>query len=992
MVFFFEAFIKHCYHVVFLLIYVMVFQLMVLQRYANRKIHQHHCQQMKQQNLNKNLPNLVNMKTTNFFNQSGKEKMRSSRGGLAKNHGSSLLLIFFPAVSLSGYAVLVSMILTTASLAVDYPSLTSKFAPVEMPPSGGGLTTAVQGSSFCSGATVVVSFSAPGSFQAGNTFTVQLSNAAGSFASPVNIGSLTGIYSGAVNAVIPAGTPAGSGYRIRVVASSPYEIGADNGSDLVVNAGVQITTQPSRSSHKMTANITAPGLSITASGGSGLSYQWYRSLYDSNTGGNLIPGATAASYQPVTSSHGTTYYYCTVSNGSGCTTVSRPSGFVQVCTSGTILLGSGIGGIGSGWPDTMQVSACDSYTWAETGLTYTQSGEYTSTNVLQLTITPSTTNTTTASACDSYTWSVNGSTYTQSGTFSSVSGCVTEVLNLTITSTTTTSTVVACTTYTWSANSTTYTQSGSYTAVSGCTTQVLNLTIENLCDVDGNAYDTVVIGTQVWMSENLKTSKYRNGDPIPTNLNNTTWQNTTSGAYAIYNNTASNDSIYGKLYNGYAVADSRGLCPTGWHVPSDADWQTLESSLGMLSGDLNLTGGRGSAQNVGGKMKATGIAGSGGLWNFVNTGATNSSGFTGLPGGARASVGTFVNVGGYGYWWSSTQYSSTGAWDRNLHSSSASSNRDGSTMTVGFSVRCVRDAAPTVTTSSADSITPTSATSGGNVTDAGSDPVTARGVCWSTSPNPTVALSTKTTDGSGSGTYTSSITGLQLSTTYYIRAYATNGVGTGYGSEVTFTTLATGQFTDIDGNVYDTIAIGTQVWMKQNLKTSKYRNGDPIPTNLNNTTWQNTTLGAYAIYDNTAANDNVYGKLYNWYAVADSRGLCPTGWHVPSDAEWTTLENFLGGSSVAGGKMKAVSSLWDSPNRGATNSSGFTGLPGGLRNFDGPFVFGPNAVFGNEGYWWSSTQHSSTNAWYRYLRYDSAYSDRDTYGKMHGLSVRCVRD
>ncbi len=193
--------------------------------------------------------------------------------------------------------------------------------------------------------------------------------------------------------------------------------------------------------------------------------------------------------------------------------------------------------------------------------------------------------------------------------------------------------------------------------------------------------------------------------------------------------------------------------------------------------------------------------------------------------------------------------------------------------------------------------------------------------------------------------------------------------------------------TDIDGNVYTTVTIGTQVWMAENLKTTRYRNGDPISTNLSDTDWKNATTGAYSIYDNKPENDKTYGKLYNWYAVADSRNLCPAGWHVPSDAEWTTLENFLGGDGIEGGKMKAVSNLWQSPNKGATNESGFSGLPGGSRSWDGNYT-----NVGNYGYWWLSTDNSSSNAWGRGLDYDNGYSGLHASDERRGFSVRCLRD
>eukprot|EP00825_Cyclidium_porcatum_P010076 TRINITY_DN15162_c0_g1_i1.p1 TRINITY_DN15162_c0_g1~~TRINITY_DN15162_c0_g1_i1.p1 ORF type:complete len:564 (+),score=55.59 TRINITY_DN15162_c0_g1_i1:400-2091(+) len=240
---------------------------------------------------------------------------------------------------------------------------------------------------------------------------------------------------------------------------------------------------------------------------------------------------------------------------------------------------------------------------------------------------------------------------------------------------------------------------------------------------------------------------------------------------------------------------------------------------------------------------------------------------------------------------------------------------------------------PVITTTIVSSITNTTATSGGNISSDGGDNVTARGVCWSTSPIPTIALSTKTTNGADTGSFTSNITGLIPGTTYYVRAYATNSVGTAYGSEVSFTTTTAPvtTVTDYDGNVYDTIHIGTQIWMKQNLKTTHYKNGTAITyPGANNTAWQNNTNGAYAWYNNNEATyKNTYGALYNWYAV-NTGMLCPTGWHVPTDAEWTTLTTYLGGEFIAGTKLKATT-LWESPHTIATNETGFTAFPCTLR-------------------------------------------------------------
>jgi uncharacterized protein (TIGR02145 family) len=193
---------------------------------------------------------------------------------------------------------------------------------------------------------------------------------------------------------------------------------------------------------------------------------------------------------------------------------------------------------------------------------------------------------------------------------------------------------------------------------------------------------------------------------------------------------------------------------------------------------------------------------------------------------------------------------------------------------------------------------------------------------------------------------------------------------------------------DYDGNVYDTVVIGSQVWLKENLKTTHYNNGIPIPNVTDMGTWGSLTTGARCYYDNDSVGyDSVYGSLYNFYAVKDASGLCPEGWHVPADAEWTALENFLGGSGIAGGKMKESGTLhWLPPNAGATNSSGFTGLPGGMRTQANIFQ-----TIGENGLWWSSTAYGSL-AWSRYLWYMNAGVDRNPTPKTLGLSIRCMKD
>ena len=289
---------------------------------------------------------------------------------------------------------------------------------------------------------------------------------------------------------------------------------------------------------------------------------------------------------------------------------------------------------------------------------------------------------------------------------------------------------------------------------------------------------------------------------------------------------------------------------------------------------------------------------------------------------------------------------------------------------------------PTVTTNSVSNITETTATSGGNVSTQGSSSVTAKGVCWSTSSNPTTS-DPHTTDGSGTGSFTSNITGLTANTLYYVRAYATNSVGIGYGNQQTFNTLGGGGSgcegvisVNYQGQTYNTVEIGDQCWFKENLN---YQTG---------TSW---------CYDNNPANCATYGRLYDW---GTALSVCPSGWHLPNDEEWKILEgtvdtqygvgdpewNQTGDRGFDAGKhLKSITGWYNNGN--GSNSSGFTALPGGHRNSDGSF-----SSIVHRGFWWSATVHSGTSAWYRNLNYNRDQVNRINSDKTNGFSVRCIKD
>ncbi len=295
----------------------------------------------------------------------------------------------------------------------------------------------------------------------------------------------------------------------------------------------------------------------------------------------------------------------------------------------------------------------------------------------------------------------------------------------------------------------------------------------------------------------------------------------------------------------------------------------------------------------------------------------------------------------------------------------------------------------TVTTIQPSSIARTTAVSGGDITLDGGGEITQRGVCWSTSADPdTTDLLTK--NGSGKGEFVSTLTGLLQGTKYYVRAYAINSAGVAYGNQFSFNT----KIADIQGNLYNTVTIGSQVWMVENLRTTKYNNNTSIPNVTGNTAWINLTTPAWCWFSNDIAKAD-WGALYNWYTIQTGR-LCPTGWHVPTDEEYKILESYLGMSAAVlnewewrgtdqGTQLKSTTG-WKAGENG-TNTSGFTALPYGYRygatgSFDGSDMLT---------YWWSS-EYNTQYGYYRRVDGPESGIHRSATSKKGGKYVRCLKN
>lgn len=299
---------------------------------------------------------------------------------------------------------------------------------------------------------------------------------------------------------------------------------------------------------------------------------------------------------------------------------------------------------------------------------------------------------------------------------------------------------------------------------------------------------------------------------------------------------------------------------------------------------------------------------------------------------------------------------------------------------------------PALNTLAVNNVSANTAKTGINITDTGGSPISSSGICWDTKTNPENTLSTKKIIGKQLGMFEDTIKGLVPNTVYYVRAFATNETGTVYGDVISFKTKEIQVFNtveDIDGNIYNTIQIGTQVWMLENLKTTHLNDGSRIPNMIDNQSWFLDQSGAFCIYAAIPDYSRNYGLLYNWHAVNTGK-LSPKGWHIPTDAEWTVLETYLGGANVAGGKIKSTQ-FWLSPNTAADNYSGLSAVPAGYRvsmsSIDTYFEkVTNNCIF------YSATEETKTSAYARKLSYNDAAVNRIKILKSYGCSVRCIKN
>lgn len=503
---------------------------------------------------------------------------------------------------------------------------------------------------------------------------------------------------------------------------------------------------------------------------------------------------------------------------------------------------------------------------------------------------------------------------------------------------------------------------------------------------DGQEYKQTKIGELCWMAENLRYDQSNYGED-----------------WCYDNSCRSFEKNYGRLYNWDALMQGesssnsspsgvQGICPDGWHVPSDEEWKKLEKQLGMSQSETDKTGWRGT--NQGSK-----IAGDSHLWidgDLENNTNFGTSGFKALPAGNRGpTYGTFLDKGYFGHWWASTEGDAGDAWSRTLDKDETGVWRKQFDKDYGFSVRCVKNYTGSSNPSAVFSADQTTISEGGSVQFTEESTNNPTSWSWdfgdgntSTSQNPSHTYSS-------AGTYTVELTvsndfgsDTETKTDYItVNSGSTGQTACDWNNSKTFTDTR-------DGQTYQQTQIGSQCWMAENLNYDQNSNGND---------W---------CYDNNSSNCDTYGRLYDWAAVMQEasssnsnpsgvQGVCPDGWHVPSDAEWKELEMELGMSQSEakddgyrgtneGSKLAGNASLWESGDLTSDSyfgASGFSALPGGNR-INGVYF----DLVGDLGSWWSSSEASSPTAWSRNLTYGDTYVSRYDLGKVSGFSVRCVRD
>ncbi len=498
---------------------------------------------------------------------------------------------------------------------------------------------------------------------------------------------------------------------------------------------------------------------------------------------------------------------------------------------------------------------------------------------------------------------------------------------------------------------------------------------------DGQSYETVQIGSQCWMAENLNIGACINGGINQTN-------NGIIEKYC-YDNSEALCDIYGGLYQwsemmGHVtVAGVTGICPEGWHIPTDEEWCILEQEVDPTI-TCNSTGWRGI--NGGGELKEDGTS----HWSNPNTGATNNSGFTALPGGIGATGGTFAWLGFFGYWWTSSQFDPNTAWQRDLYYEVAQIRRlaASSNKLSGYSVRCLKDEIPIQPYYNLNLlIEPSDA---GTVTGAGQyEP--GEIVLVTATANPGWQFDAWTDDdGILSNAPEFSYT-MPLQDVTLTAIFEEEQAGFSCGDPLIDTR---------DGKSYATLQLGDQCWMAESLNFGTMIMGSQAMAD-------NGIVEKYC-YNNDEANCTIYGALYQWNemmqytAIPGAQGICPEGWHIPTDAEWTSLTNYVSSqpeylcsnNTTYIAKALASTTFWYNASTSCSigrfpsnnNATGFTGLPAGFRAANGTF----NNLWGSLDFW-SSTEQLSTTAMRRYLYFSYRDVAANTTDKGNGLSVRCVR-